>query len=260
MPDVLKEIVAHKRAEVDRAKQAAPERELVRMLADAPPVRGFAAALAARRPVALIAEVKKASPSAGVICDAFDPSAVAAEYERHGAACISVLTDERYFQGSLSDLSAVRRSVHVPVLRKDFLIDRYQLLEARAAGADCVLLIAECLDDCRMRELYFFAGELGMDVLIELYDEQNVDRVLALEPALVGVNNRDLKSFATDLSRTTSLAARIAGKSLLVSESGIRTGSDVRTVVQSGVRAILVGETLMRSADRPAIIRELLLE
>ena len=161
MSDILQEIVAHKRTEVDRAKRLCPAPTLESRLADAPPVRGFVAALEAHAPIALIAEVKRASPSAGVIRSEFDPVKTATSYERHGAACISVLTDEKYFQGSLDDLVAVRRAVGLPVLRKDFLIDRYQVLEARAAGADCVLLIAECLDDCRLRELYFYASELG---------------------------------------------------------------------------------------------------
>ncbi len=179
----------------------------------APAVRGFAAALEARHPIALIAEVKRASPSAGVIRAEFDPVETAAAYERHGAACVSVLTDERYFHGSLDDLAAVRQAIGLPVLRKDFLIDRYQVLESRAAGADCVLLIAECLDDCRLRELYFYASELGMDALIELYEVENLERVLKLEPALVGVNNRDLRTFVTDLEHTIRLAPRIVPQS-----------------------------------------------
>lgn len=259
MPDILREIVAHKRAEVDHAKRLRPAADLEARLAAAPAVRGFAAALAAGGPIALIAEVKRASPSAGVIRSEVDPVEIASAYERHGAACVSVLTDEKYFHGSLDDLAAVRRAIRLPVLRKDFLIDRYQVLESRAAGADCVLLIAECLDDCRLRELYFYASELGMDALIELYDAENLDRVLKLEPALVGVNNRDLRDFVTDLDQTIRLAPRIVSQSLLVSESGIATGDDVRRLKQAGVRAILVGETLMRAGDLGATIRELVL-
>src|SRR5580704_11398861 len=258
MTDVLREIVDHKRIEVDRAKSAIPARELERRLADAPAVRGFAAALAARGPVALIAEVKRASPSAGVIRDDIDPVAVARNYERFGAACLSVLTDEKFFRGSLDDLVQVRQAVSIPVLRKDFLIDRYQVLEARAAGADCVLLIAECLDHCRLRELFFFASELGMDALVEIYDAENLDRVLELEPALVGVNNRDLRTFVTDLNHTLDLAPRVAAQTILVSESGIRTGDDVARLQAAGVRAILVGETLMRATDLGTTMAELL--
>ncbi len=208
MADVLREIVEHKRGELERAKSAVSLHELERRLADAPAVRGFAAALATRGPVALIAEVKRASPSAGVIRGDIDPVAVGQTYERCGAACLSVLTDEKFFQGSLDDLVRVRQAVSVPVLRKDFLIDRYQVLEARPPGADCVLLIAECLDDCRLRDLYFYASEMGMDALVEIYDAENLERVLKFEPAIVGINNRDLRTFATDLNHTLELAPR----------------------------------------------------
>jgi len=259
MTDVLQKIVADKRIEVEESKRARPASVLERQLDSAPAVRGFAAAIAAKTPMALIAEVKKASPSAGLICDAFDPVAIATTYERHGATCISVLTDNKYFQGSLADLTAVRRSVSIPVLRKDFLIDRYQVLEARAAGADCVLLIAECLETCRLRELYFYAGELGMDVLVEVYDEENLDRVLELEPDLLGVNNRNLRTFVTDLEHTLRLAPRIVPHALLVSESGVATRDDVSRLERGGARAILVGETLMRSKNLDATIGELLL-
>jgi indole-3-glycerol phosphate synthase len=258
MTDVLREIVDHKRTELERAKSAVPAWELERRLADAPPVRGFAAAIAARGPVALIAEVKRASPSAGVIRGDINPADVAAAYERAGAACISVLTDEKFFQGSLDDLVNVRETVSVPVLRKDFLIDRYQVLEARDAGADCVLLIAECLDNCRLRELYFYASELGMDALVEVYDAENLDRVLELEPAIVGINNRNLRTFVTDLEHTLQLAPRVAAPTILVSESGIRNADDVARLKAAGVRAILVGETLMRASDPAAKITELL--
>jgi indole-3-glycerol phosphate synthase len=221
-------------------------------------VRGFAKALAARSPMALIAEVKRASPSAGVIRGDVDPVALAVSYERFGVACVSVLTDQKFFHGSLGDLVKVRQAVSIPILRKDFLIDRYQVLEARAAGADCVLLIAECLDHCRLRELYFYASELGMDALVEIYDAENLDRVLELEPALVGINNRNLRSFETDLEQTLRLAPRVVPPAILVSESGIRTGEDVSRLQAAGVRAILVGETLMRADDLGATIAELL--
>jgi len=258
MSDILQEIVAHKRTEVDRAKRLRPTASLEASLAAAPTVRGFVAALQAREPIALIAEVKQASPSAGLIRSEFDPVKTATAYERHGAACVSVLTDEKYFHGSLDDLIAVRQAIRLPVLRKDFFIDRYQVLEARAAGADCVLLIAECLDDCRLRDLYFYASELGMDALIELYEVENLERVLKLEPALIGVNNRNLRTFITELEHTIQLAPRIVPQALLVSESGIRTQGDVLKLREAGVRAILVGETLMRSDDVGAKIGELL--
>jgi indole-3-glycerol phosphate synthase len=258
MTDVLREIIDNKRSELDRAKSTLPARELERRLADAPPVRGFAAALSAHGPVALVAEVKRASPSAGVIRGDVDPVNVARAYEKSGAACLSVLTDKKFFHGSLDDLVQVRQAVSIPVLRKDFLIDRYQVLEARAAGADCVLLIAECLDNCRLRDLYFYASELGMDALVEIYDGENLDRVLDLDPAILGINNRNLRTFDTDLAHTLTLAPRAAGRTILVSESGIRTGEDVARLQGAGVRAILVGETLMRSDDVTATIAALL--
>jgi indole-3-glycerol phosphate synthase len=191
-----------------------------------------------------------------VIRPDFDPVQIAKIYERHGASCLSVLTDEHFFLGHLDYLRAVRAAVSIPVLRKDFLIDRYQVLEARAAGADCILLIAECLDDCHLRDLYFYAAELGMESLIEIYDVENLDRVLKLEPALMGINNRDLRTFVTDLDHTTRLAKDIPSTTLLVSESGIRTRADIDRVKAGGARAILVGETLMRSPEiGPAVDR-----
>ena len=187
---------------------ARPFESLVERLPDAPPVCDFAAALRVAPACAVIAEVKKASPSAGLIRAEFDPVAIAQTYAAHGAACISVLTDRQFFQGCLDDLTAVRNAVSIPVLRKDFLLERYQVLEARVAGADCILLIAECLDDCRLRDLYFYASELGMESLIEIYDPDNLDRVLKLGPALVGINNRNLRTFVTDLSTRSRFAAR----------------------------------------------------
>lgn len=258
MPDVLKEIVDSKRREIAAAKAARPVETLVDRLAWAPPVRNFAAALSDRPGVRVIAEVKKASPSAGLIRADFDPVQIARTYQAHGAACISVLTDEQFFQGHLDDLTAVRQAVSIPVLRKDFFLDRYQVLEARVAGADCILLIAECLDDCHLRDLYFYASELGMDSLIEIYDPENLDRVLKLEPALVGINNRDLRSFVTDLEHSIRLRSRVPATCTLVSESGIHSRSDVDRLLAAGVRSILVGETLMRSADIGARLRELI--
>jgi indole-3-glycerol phosphate synthase len=256
--NVLNRIIDHKRGEVAEAKRVRPVEGLQDQLDSAPPVRDFTAALRAKNDVALIAEVKKASPSAGIIRADFDPVAIAQTYERHGAACLSVLTDEHFFQGHLDFLRAVRQAVQIPVLRKDFIIDRYQVVEARAAGADCILLIAECLDDCHLRDLYFFASELGMESLIEIYDPENLNRVLKLDPALVGVNNRDLRSMVTDLDHTLRLAPRMPESTLLVSESGIRTRADVDRLRAGGARAMLVGETLMRSTDIGRAVDELL--
>jgi indole-3-glycerol phosphate synthase len=264
MSDVLQKIIEHKRGEVAEAKRLRPVEQLRDRLADALPVRDFAAALdptnlksqisnlkssTSTRPIRLIAEVKKASPSAGLIREDFDAVAIARTYEQHGAACISVLTDEHFFQGHLDYLTAVRRAVSIPVLRKDFIIDRYQVVEARAAGADCILLIAECLDDCTLRDLYFYASELGMESLVEIYEPDNLDRVLKLGARLIGINNRNLREMKTDLNHTLNLRDRVPSGAILVSESGIHTRSDVDRLEQAGVQAILVGETLMRSLD-----------
>ncbi len=258
MPDVLEKIVAEKHREIEAARRELPAEALAKRLSAAPPVRNFAAALRAGTGMRVIAEVKKASPSAGLIRPDFDPVAIARTYEEAGAACISVLTDRQFFQGSLDDLIAVRQAVRIPVLRKDFVLDRYQVLEARVAGADCILLIAECLDDCRLRDLYFYASELGMESLIEIYDPDNLDRVLKLGPALVGINNRNLRTFVTDLEHSIALRPRVPADCVLISESGIHTREDVLRLEQAGIGAMLVGETLMRSADIGTKLRELL--
>jgi indole-3-glycerol phosphate synthase len=258
MANILDQIVASKRREVAAAKQRVAADELRARVADAPPVRDFAAALATAGEVSLLAEVKKASPSKGVIRADFDAVAIAQTYERHGARAISVLTDEPFFQGSLDDLRAVRAAVQLPVLRKDFIIDRYQLLEARAAGADAVLLIAECLDDCQLRGLHNDAIELGMTPLVELYEPKNLPRVLEAGATVIGINNRDLRTFEVDLEHTVRLAAQIPDESIVVGESGIRTAADVARLAAAGVDAILVGESLMSSADIGAAVDALL--
>jgi indole-3-glycerol phosphate synthase len=255
--NVLDRIVAYKREEIAAARRRVPEGGLEARAASAPPVRDFRAALEARPGVAVIAEVKKASPSAGVIRVDFDPVAIARAYAANGATCISVLTDAPSFQGSLHHLEKIRAAVDVPLLRKDFLLDRYQLLEARAAGADAVLLIAEILDDEALPRLLRQAGDLGMQALVELYDRENLPRVLAAGTRLVGVNNRDLRTFQTRLEHTLELAREVPPEVCLVSESGIQSHEDVRRLQAAGVRAILVGESLMRSADIGAKLREL---
>ena len=256
-PNVLAKILDHKRGEITAAKARRPWETLQAELSAAPPVRDFVAALHAASDIGLIAEVKKASPSAGVIRADFDPVEIAKIYQSAGASCLSVLTDEHFFQGSLDYLIQIRKTVSIPVLRKDFLIDRYQVLEARAAGADCILLIAECLDDCTLRDLYFYAAELGMESLIEIYDPENLNRVLKLEPALVGVNNRDLRSFVVDLEHTLQIVPHVPKTTLLVSESGIKTRDDVERLKARGVGAILVGESLMRAGDIGTAVKSL---
>lgn len=258
MSDVLAEICETKRGEIAAAKSRVSEDDLRVRLTDVAPPRDFLAALRARSGIGLIAEVKKASPSAGLIRKDFDPVKIAKIYESAGAACISCLTDEPYFEGKLAYLTDIRSSVSIPIMRKDFILDRYQVTEARAAGADCILLIAECLDDCTMRDLYFYASELGMECLVEVYEPENLDRVLKLEAPLVGINNRNLKTFVTDLKHSTDLAARVPDNVYLVSESGIRQRSDVDHLLRCGVRGILVGETLMRQDDISAKVHELI--
>ncbi|MEO1999956.1 MAG: indole-3-glycerol phosphate synthase TrpC [Planctomycetaceae bacterium] len=258
MTNILDEIVAHKRVEIASARLRRPESDLETLVTQAPAVRNFVEALASADHIGLIAEVKRASPSAGTIREDFQPVDVAQIYERHGASCISVLTDERYFQGQLEDLTSVRSAVSIPVMRKDFILDRYQVLEARAAGADCVLLIAECLETDQMTELYTTIRQLGMQALIEIFDPDNLQRVLDLKPDLLGINNRNLKTFVTALDHTIQLQSQIPDSVLLVSESGIRTRQDVGRLRASGVRAILVGESLMRATDIGAAVDALL--
>jgi indole-3-glycerol phosphate synthase len=249
VPTSLDKIVSTKRRDVARAKTLRPEAELRPQLGGAPPVRDFLTALAPPGPIRLIAEVKKASPSKGVIRENFEPVPIAQTYQQHGAACISVLTDGPYFQGDLDHLRQVRAAVDRPVLRKDFVIDPYQVLEARVAGADAVLLIAECLNDDALRLLYDSTLALGMTPLVELYEPENLPRVLDLGARLIGVNNRNLKTFEVDLAHTLRLKERIPDDRLVVGESGIRTRADAQRLEAAGVRAMLVGEVLMASAD-----------
>jgi indole-3-glycerol phosphate synthase len=221
-------------------------------------LRDFFAPLAAAGPIKLIAEVKKASPSQGVIRADFDPVAIARVYEENGASCLSVLTDEKYFQGRLEFLTQIRAAVSLPLLRKDFILDTYQLLEARVAGADAVLLIAECLDDCNLRKLHNEAMELGLTPLVELYEPANLPRVLAAGAALIGVNNRDLKTFHVDLGHCIALRDQVPLDAVFVAESGIHSRADVLRLEEAGVDAMLVGESLMREADIGAAVRRLL--
>jgi indole-3-glycerol phosphate synthase len=258
MPTILDKIVATKRTEIERAKSALPEVELRAKLADAPPVRNFFTPLAAHGPIKLIAEVKKASPSAGIIRADFEPVAIAKTYAAHGASCISVLTDEAYFQGHLDFLRQIRAAVQLPVLRKDFILDTYQVVEARAAGADAVLLIAECLDDCNLRKLFNAICELGMTPLVELYEPENLQRVFDAGATLIGINNRNLHTFDVDLERTIRMRKLVPDECVLVGESGIKTHNDVQRLESAGVDAILVGETLMRESDIGAAVDRLL--
>jgi indole-3-glycerol phosphate synthase len=257
MSTILDQIVVNKRREIERARLQAPEADLERRLAGVGPVRDYLGALTARDGVQVIAEVKKASPSAGVIRDDFDPVAIARTYQQHGAAALSVLTDTPFFQGELAYLTMIRAVVALPLLRKDFILDRYQLLEARLAGADAVLLIAEILAGEALPRLLRQAHDLGLQALVELHDAANLPRVLDSGARLIGVNNRDLRTFVTRLEHTLELAARVPGDRCLVSESGIRTRADVLRLQAAGVRAILVGESLMRASDIGAQLDQL---
>ncbi len=255
---ILDEIVAAKRRELVGSKARTPLAVVERALASAPPVRDFTAAIGSHGPVALIAEVKKASPSAGLIRADFDSVAIARIYEANGAACISVLTDEPYFQGKLEYLTQIRQAVEIPVLRKDFILDEYQVYEARSAGADAVLLIAECLSDAELRTLYALTMQLEMEALIEIYDAENVERVLAVGPRLVGVNNRNLRTMVTDLDHSLRIRERIPEDIVFVSESGIKTPDHVLKLAAHGVDAMLVGESLMQQPDIGQAVRALL--
>jgi indole-3-glycerol phosphate synthase len=261
MTDVLAEICAAKRAHIARAKAALSEAALVGGLAEAPPLRPFAAALERRLiegRYGLIAEIKKASPSAGLIREDFDPSALAHAYEAGGASCLSVLTDTPYFKGSDNDLAAAHRAVGLPVLRKDFILDPYQILESRRIGADCILLIMAALSDTLAAELAAASAELGLDVLAEVHDRTELDRALRLGVRMIGINNRNLKTLVTDLRTTETLAPEVPSDRLVVAESGIRGPEDLNRLAAAGARCFLVGETLLRQPDLTAATRALL--
>lgn len=249
MANILDEIVANKRREIAESRSRVRESELERRLSDAPPARDFRAALERPGGIQFITEVKKASPSAGLIRAGFDPVRIAQIYEGHGAACISVLTDAQYFQGQLSYLSQIRANVTRPLLRKDFILERYQILEARLAGADAVLLIAEILEGPELEQRLVEAGDIGVQALVEIHDAENLSHVLDAGARLVGINNRDLRTFVTRLEHTLELLPRVPNECCLVSESGIKTRADVLRLEAAGVRAVLVGETLMREPD-----------
>lgn len=266
MGTILDEIVAAKRREVEERQGSRPLSEITRAAAEAEPPRDFHAAIAARprRRIHLIAEIKRKSPSAGLIRPDFEPAAIARAYREAGASCLSVLTDEPYFDGRLEYVAAVKRAVDLPVLRKDFMVDPWQIYESRAAGADCILLIGEVLAPALLREMLELSCSLGMTSLIEVHERATLEGLIAAVGfpndlrSLLGINNRDLKVQRTDLSTTGRLAAMVGGGTLLVAESGVKTRQDVDLLAAAGARALLVGETLMRCPDIAAAVRDLL--
>ncbi len=251
-PDILKKILARKQEEIRARRRVQSDAQLDALAAQADAPRGFVAALRrkiAEGDAAVIAEIKKASPSRGILRDPFDPPHIAQQYAAGGAACLSVLTDHDFFQGHEDYLRAARAACALPVLRKDFIVDAYQVREARAIGADCILLIAAALNDADMAALHHQATDLGMDVLVEVHDAAELDRALALGIALVGINNRDLRSFDVRLDTTLDLLPRIPSEVLVVTESGILSPADVALMREHRVHAFLVGEAFMRAPD-----------
>lgn len=251
---ILERILEVKRAEIAAAKRARPPSALEQQTF--PPVRDFVGALRGKNP-AVIAEIKRASPSKGLLREDFDPASIARSYEKGGAACMSVLTDAQFFRGSQEDLQAARKAAGLPVLRKDFVIEPYQVLESRAMGADCILLIAACLAPAQMAELESAAHELRMAVLVEVHDAGELEQALRLKTPLIGVNNRNLRTFETRLETTLELLPRVPAERLVVAESGILSRRDVATLRGGGVRAFLVGEAFMRAPDPGQALAEL---
>ena len=259
-PDILQRILARKAEEIAERGQRTSLRDLQRQIADSPPPRPFGQGLArtlARGEAAIIAEIKRASPSQGLLRDPFHPAEIARGYAAAGASALSVLTDRDFFQGSEAYLQEARAACELPALRKDFIIDPYQVVETRAIGADCLLLIVAALDDAALRALARLAAELGLDVLVEVHDAPELDRALALDASLIGINNRNLRTFETRLDTTLDLLERIPPDRTVVTESGIHTPADVALMRQHGVHAFLVGEAFMRAADPGAKLAEL---
>lgn len=262
-PDILQKIIKRKLEEIGERRSRLALDDLRGEIDTAPPLRDFVGALQAKHAAGqagVIAEIKKASPSKGVLRADFDPAAIAASYERGGAACLSVLTDIDFFQGSDAYLQQARAACSLPVLRKDFIVDLYQVYEARVMGADCILLIVAALDDARLRDLSALATELQMDVLVEVHDADELSHALRLDLPLIGINNRNLRTFETSLDTTLSLLAQIPADRIVVTESGIHKRADVALMREHGVQTFLVGEAFMRADDPGSKLHQLFLD
>ena len=260
MSDILEKIISVKHREIEESRAAVSFSELERQCSGLPPTRDFVHALRSRvekSQPAVIAEIKKASPSKGVIREDFDPVAIARSYQQSGAACLSVLTDRDFFQGAPEYLTAVRAETTIPVIRKDFIIDPYQVYEARAMGADCILLIVAALETAQMRELERIARGMGMAVLVEIHSQEELESALKLQTPLIGINNRNLRTFETDIRTSLLVAKGIPSERVVITESGINTREDVALMVENSIYAFLVGESMMRKPDPGAALKDL---
>ncbi len=259
-PEILTKIIEHKKTELVERKLHMPLEKMQDMAKDAPSPRGFERALrgaqAAKRP-GVIAEIKRASPSKGILRENFNPMEIAAGYQMNGASCVSVLTDTEFFKGSCAILELARKTCFLPILRKDFIIDTYQVYETRAVDADCLLLIVAALEDEQMAELYALGRELRLDILVEVHNEEEMDRALKLEPTMIGINNRDLHTFDLSLDTTFNLLTKVPDNCHVVTESGIHTKGDVALMMENGVNSFLVGEAFMVAENPGAKLKEL---
>lgn len=257
MDSILSEIIAHKKEEVRRSKEQVKIESLKAQLSDCPPPRGFKEAVTQRNGINIIAEVKSASPRGGVLIKDFDPVAIADDYLKGGAAALSILTEQKFFKGNLDFISLVKRENPLPTLRKDFIIDPYQIYESRVWGADAILLIVSILSEDALKELLSMSSELGMDALVEVHDEKELKIALSTGCDIIGINNRNLRTFKVDLTTTIKLISCIPREKVVVSESGIKSREDIVQLEEAGVRAVLIGEALIRARDRVAMLRRL---
>ena len=257
MMDILGKIVSYKKKRIAEKKEKIPLAKLKNRIDDLPPARDFKSAISLPGKISIICEIKKASPSGGLICKEFHPKKIARTYEKNGAAAISVLTEDKYFQGDILHLFSVKQSVNIPLLRKDFIIDEYQLYESRAFGADAVLLIASILDGKQIGEFIKISKDIGMETLLEVHCEEDLEKVLSTPAEIIGINNRNLKDFTVDLNITKDLRKKIPPEKIVISESGIKTREDVLLLKNTGINAILIGQILLESEDIGKKLEEL---